>query len=134
MTHARGCVRAAALFSLGAALFALAYCQAPLYYSNQNQYFLHGLANAEEGLLHEDWLANTSDPTPVFSALVEITALALHPWFFYAYYGVLFGVYAAAMLGLFFWVAGAESSTPRLSHAVEGWFSRGIAALCPGHP
>src|SRR5947209_4063362 len=35
---------------LGAALFAAAYGQAPLYYSNQNQYFLHGLASAALGL------------------------------------------------------------------------------------
>ena len=39
---------------LGLAAFAAAYGQAPLYYSNQNQYFLHGLAEAGEGLLAED--------------------------------------------------------------------------------
>src|SRR5205085_88180 len=38
--------RRVALFLLGTVLFALVYCQAPLFYSNQNQYFLHGLAQA----------------------------------------------------------------------------------------
>src|SRR5436190_4895343 len=88
------------LFLVGAAVFAAAYCQAPLYYSNQNQYFLHGLAGAGTGLLREDWLANTRDPTPVFSALVSFTARHLHPRAFYAYYALLMGAYAAAMLGL----------------------------------
>src|SRR5205823_14298714 len=45
-----------------AVAFAAAYGQAPLYYSNQNQYFLHGLAAAGEGYLSEDWLARTLDP------------------------------------------------------------------------
>jgi hypothetical protein len=88
------------------ALFAAAYCQAPLYYSNQNQYFLHGLAAAGHGLLANDWLANTRDPTPVFSALVAFTARFLHPAAFYFYYALLLGAYAAALLGLFAVVAG----------------------------
>src|SRR3977135_1083966 len=83
--------RKTGLFLLGTALFAAAYCQAPLYYSNQNQYFLHGLANAGQGLLREDWLANTGDPTPVFSALVAFTAQTLHPWAFHVYYALLLG-------------------------------------------
>lgn len=51
-------------------LFALAHTQSPLYYSNQNQYLLHGLAMAGHGHLGTDWLANTRDPTPLFSAIV----------------------------------------------------------------
>jgi hypothetical protein len=113
MTRMRSSLLAAALFPLGAALFALAYCQAPLYYSNQNQYFLHGLAAAGEGLLREDWLANTTDPTPVFSRLVQFTAQYLRPWAFYIYYGVLFGIYAAAMLELFVWLVGPAMATRR---------------------
>src|SRR5579862_5969155 len=88
-------------FILVGAVFAAAYCQAPLYYSNQNQYFLHGLANAGVGLLSEDWLANTLDPTPVFSALVTGTVRLLHPAAFYLFYALLLGAYAAALLGLF---------------------------------
>jgi hypothetical protein len=53
-------------------LFALAHTQSPLYYSNQNQYFLHGLAAAGLGDLKNDWLANTKDPTPAFSLLIEL--------------------------------------------------------------
>jgi len=90
-----------ALFVAGTAAFAAAYCQAPLYYSNQNQYFLHGLAEAGEGQLREDWLANTRDLTPAFSALVAFTVTYLHPWAFHFYYALLQGVYTAAMLGLF---------------------------------
>lgn len=51
--------------------FASAYGLAPLFYSNQNQYFLHGFAYAEYGYLHHDWLAETTDPTPFFSHGIE---------------------------------------------------------------
>ena len=57
-------------------VFGVSYTQAPLYYSNQNQYFLHGLAAAGLGDLHQDWLANTKDPTPVFSWIVEFPMFA----------------------------------------------------------
>src|SRR6516165_8665294 len=97
-----------AMVVLGTAAFALAYGQAPLYYSNQNQYFLHGLAAAGEGSLHDDRLATTADPTPLFSGLVAITARLLHPWAFHVYYGLMQAVYAVAMLGLFARLAGAE--------------------------
>src|SRR5580704_7472678 len=53
-----------------AVISAAAFGLAPLYYSNQNQYFLHGLAAAGRGDLATDWLANTRDPTPPFSAAV----------------------------------------------------------------
>ncbi|MGL6094648.1 MAG: hypothetical protein ACRC7O_02455, partial [Fimbriiglobus sp.] len=52
---------------VAAVAFAAAHTQGPLYFSNQNQYFLHGLADAGVGDLATDWLANTPDPTPVFS-------------------------------------------------------------------
>src|SRR3954468_3729461 len=101
MNHPTPLLPLAALFLTGSGLFAAAYGQAPLYYSNQNQYFLHGLARAGVGLLHEDWLANTLDPPPVFTALVALTARTLHPWLFHLWYALLMGVYAAALLGLF---------------------------------
>src|SRR5689334_21285546 len=88
------------LFVAGTAAFAAAYCQAPLFYSNQNQYFLHGFAEAGYGDLRDDWLARTSDPTPLFSALVKFTLLHLHPWAFYVNQALLLGVYGAAMLGV----------------------------------
>jgi hypothetical protein len=98
--------RSLALFLLGTAVFAAVCWQAPLYYSNQNQYFLHGLAHAGVGLLHEDWLANTLDPTPLFSALVTFTVRYLSPWVFHLDYALIQGVYAAALFGLFVVVAG----------------------------
>jgi len=106
---ARRAALAAVLFLAGSAVFAAAYGLAPLYYSNQNQYFLHGLAAAGHGQLAEDWLANTADPTPAFSALVALTARYLHPWAFHVYHALLLGVYAAAMLGLFFALAGEKA-------------------------
>jgi hypothetical protein len=112
---ARRSARSFLLFVVGTAAFAAAYCQAPLYYSNQNQYFLHGLAAAgpEYGYLHEDWLAGTRDPTPLFSALVAFTARHLHPWGFHVYQALLLGIYGVAMLGLFDAVAGRETARRR---------------------
>ncbi len=82
-------------------LFTLAYSQSPLYTSNQNQYFLHGLAKAGLGSLSEDWLANTLDPTPVFSGLVYLTyRLLAWPPLFYLFFGILAGVYLFSLLGI----------------------------------
>jgi hypothetical protein len=81
-------------------IFGLAYTQAPLYYSNQNQYFLHGLAQAGEGFLDQDWLANTADPTPIFTAVVRFTHRHLSDTLFYVYFLVALGVYFHALVGL----------------------------------
>lgn len=100
-------------FLLLCAIAAVIYTQPPLYYSNQNQYFLHGLARAGEGLLREDWLAGTRDPTPVFSAGVAFTARYLHPWLFYVYYALLLGAYVSAMLTIFTFVVGEDAARKR---------------------
>jgi hypothetical protein len=83
-------------------LFTLAYAQSPLFTSNQNQYFLHGYADAGYGNLAQDWLANTLDPTPVFSWFVNLT-YRLTPWqqVFYLFYGILAGVYIFSLKGIF---------------------------------
>src|SRR4051812_6820563 len=65
---------------LWAAAFGAAYGPAPLYYSNQNQYFLHGLAAAGRGDLARDWLVTTRDPTPLFSAAVTWTYSHAGEW------------------------------------------------------
>lgn len=92
-------MRKIALPALLSVLFSVAYTQPPLYTSNQNQYFLHGLAQAGLGFLKQDWLANTLDPTPIFSLLVEWTYRLFHrPAIFYGYYAVLLGIYLLAML------------------------------------
>lgn len=82
-------------------MFALAYGPAPLFTSNQNQYFLHGLANAGLGYLDADWLANTVDPTPLFSLLIEWT-YRLFPWppVFYLYFAGLAGVFLFSLVAL----------------------------------
>ncbi|MBN2550449.1 MAG: hypothetical protein JXB15_14895 [Anaerolineales bacterium] len=93
---------AAVLSFLGITLiFALAYTQSPLYTSNQNQYFLHGLARVGYGSLHLDWLANTLDPTPVFTTLVELTYRLFHlPEIHYLYYAFIMGIYAWSLIGI----------------------------------
>jgi len=78
-------------------LVGLIYAQSPLYTSNQHQYFLHGLARAGVGLLREDWLAGTRDPTPVFSLLVEATVRLLGPAAFYFEYALILGLYVISL-------------------------------------
>jgi hypothetical protein len=80
------------------------------YYSNQNQYFLHGLANAGHGFLGDDWLANSADPTPIFSLLVAGTARFLHPWAFHVSYAILFGIYFTSLVGIFSCLAGERDT------------------------
>jgi hypothetical protein len=112
-TAARRGLRALALFALMTAAFSLLHCQAPLAYSNQNQYFVHGLAQAGAGLLREDWLAGTRDPTPLFSGLVAFTVRYLHPWAFHVYEALVMGVYALSLLGLFVAVVGPGAAGRR---------------------
>ncbi len=100
MKPARLAVRPLALWMGIGLLFALAYSQDPLYSSNQNQYFLHGLARAGVGHLNQDWLANTRDPTPVFSSLVQATYTWIGPWATYLEYGLLLGLYVWALYSL----------------------------------
>jgi hypothetical protein len=135
------------LFLLGTLLFAVACGQAPLYYSNQNQYFLHGFAAAGQGYLNHDWLANTRDPTPLFSALVTGTIRWLHPWVFYLDYALIQGVYAASLLGLFVLLVGKEVAARRwpvfvlllvgvhaalVRWASYRWLEHGLPLLSPG--
>ena len=90
-----------ACFVVIMSLFALAYNQSPLYTSNQNQYFLHGYAQAGYGTLSEDWLSNTADPTPVFSFLVAWTLVLFHNEnLFFVYYAILMGVYFFSLFGI----------------------------------
>lgn len=91
---------ALALFAFMAVSFGMAYTQPLLYDGNQNTKFLHGLAQAGLGYLEEDWLAQTVDPLPAFSALVRFTYLFLHERFFYFYYILIFGVYAWSLAGI----------------------------------
>ncbi len=90
-----------AWFVVLTSIFALAYNQAPLYTSNQNQYFLHGYAQAGVGNLNEDWLSNTVDPTPVFSFLVATSLRVFHSEaLFFIYYALLLGIYFFSLFGI----------------------------------
>lgn len=97
-------------FVFWALLFGIAYTQPRLYYSNQNQYFLHGLAWGGLGHLQEDWLANTADPVPNFSGLIAFTYRYLHESFFYLYYIVLLGIYFHALAGIFEHLSGGRAT------------------------
>lgn len=82
-------------------VFGIIYAQSPLYTSNQNQYFLHGLSQAGFGYLNRDWLANTIDPLPLFSVLVQGTVLICQNGvLFYIYYALLMGVYLFSLFGI----------------------------------
>ena len=105
---------ALAAFLAWTVVFAILYAQSPLYASNQNQYFLHGMAHAGLGFLNRDWLANTPDPTPVFSALISLTYALTHSnLLFYAYYALLMGVYIFSVYGLMDLLFDLRSSTTR---------------------
>ena len=80
-----------------AVLFAVAYTQSPLFYSNQNQYLLHGLAAGGQGHLANDWLAGTRDPTPVFSAFVATGYRHLGLWSLQAAYCIILVGYFLSM-------------------------------------
>ncbi|HMK07930.1 MAG TPA: DUF6798 domain-containing protein [Anaerolineales bacterium] len=82
------------------AAFALSYAQSPLYTSNQNQYFLHGLARAGVGFLRDDWLVHTAEPTPVFSWMVGAVASTVPTWTFYLLYAALMGIYLFSLLAI----------------------------------
>ncbi len=84
----------------GAVLFGIAHTQAPLYFSNQHQYFLHGMAEGGLVDLHRDWLANTADPVPVFSALVAFTQRHLHVYLFHFIFFLLQMVYFFSLMAI----------------------------------
>lgn len=87
-------------FTLLALAFGMSYTQFPLYHLSQNQYFFHGLARAGFGLLRNDWLANTKDSWPVFSALVNLTYHYMNQRLVYLYDIALLGIYAYSLLGI----------------------------------
>jgi len=110
----RGWWTAVGAFLAWAAIFAILYAQSPLYTSNQNQYFLHGMARAGLGYLNRDWLAGTPDPTPVFSALITLTYALTHSnLLFYVYYALLMGVYVFSVYGLMDLLFDLKRSTTR---------------------
>jgi len=81
-------------------VFAVSNTLTPLYFSNQNTYFLHGLANSNFGVLSYDWLANTTDPFPLFSLLVSQTYSNAPTFFFHIYYIFILGVFICSIMGI----------------------------------
>ena len=92
-----GAARATTEALLLAVAFAVAHTQSPLFYSNQNQYLLHGAALANHGHLAQDWLATTRDPTPLFSGLVAAAYAAAGAWALQpAYFALLMAYFLVA--------------------------------------
>jgi hypothetical protein len=82
----------------GSLMLAAAHVQRPLYSSNQNTYFVHGLAQGGLHHLARDWLAQQDDHVPVFSQLVAIVYRSGAVWLFYALHILLGAIYAGALL------------------------------------
>ena len=104
--------RPALFWAAAAALFALAFSQAPLFTYNGNTKLLHGMAAAGWGDLRGDWLVNTPDPFPVFGGLVRLVTELGHPKIFHLLYGVLLGVYLYGGWLVADWLT-LDSPTPR---------------------
>jgi hypothetical protein len=82
------------IFILGIGFFfTLSQILFPLYYSNQNQYFLFGLSKAQHGFLAGDWFVGTTDYTPVFTFLVFLIKRFLSEIWFYLFYFLLCSIY-----------------------------------------
>jgi len=89
-------------------LFAGAFYQAPLFSSNQNTYFLPGLAQAGYGYLSTDWLANQTDLITLFSSMVALVHTYGRDWIFHLLFMVLATVYAASLSAIVADVFGAQ--------------------------
>jgi hypothetical protein len=85
---------------LAVACFLGAVAPLPLYSSNQNTYLLHALAMAGAGDLKHDWLANTADPTPVFSWVSAGAYRLIGPAAFYMLWVALMAAYLLALLSI----------------------------------
>lgn len=99
---------------LWVALFALAHTQSSEYFSNQHQYYLHGFAQAGVGNLNEDWLANTQDPTPIYSWGVAAVYRVAGPFAFQVIYFILLGVYFESIRQIIVTLPGMPSRGPAL--------------------
>jgi hypothetical protein len=98
--------------------FGATYGQLPLYSSNQNGYFVSGLARAGLGSLSRDWFAGTTDPVPAFSRLVTWTYALSSPAVFYLYQFILQGLYILSLVAIAAGVFGAPKDARRLFYVV----------------
>jgi hypothetical protein len=97
---------------VAALLFAGAYTQSRLFSFNQNTYFVHGLAAGGFGHLESDWLANQTDPTPAFSALVTLIHAHGRHWMFYAVHGALCAIYVLSLYAIARRASAGDRDTP----------------------
>jgi hypothetical protein len=88
------------LLLLAGIVFVVAYTQSPLGFSNQNQYLLHAEALAPDSLLAEDWLAQTRDPTPLFTAWVALTRFGFPALSIFASYAAILVLYVASLASI----------------------------------
>ena len=65
----------------------------PLYADNQNTKFLHALANTGSGFLREDWLSQTKDGLPLFTALLEGILKTVGPNGFYFAAAITYAIF-----------------------------------------
>jgi hypothetical protein len=118
--------------------FELVVGQAPLYTGNQHTYLLHGLAQADVGLLASDWLAGTTDPTPVASLLVALIAKLGAEWLILVLHALLIGAYGLALLGIGATLFGIRSTAGRLVLLagllfVHSWLAVRVGGGLPGN-
>lgn len=124
---------------LFALIFAGAYGMAPLYTSNQNTYFFHGLAEGGMGSLSEDWLYQTADPFPVFSGMVSFIYQYLPEETFYLCHILLLILYLICIVEIIRNVGSEKSNNPSesltlltiigLHSAAAVWFSLKILGI-----
>lgn len=81
-------------------LYSIDLVQHPLYTENQNTKFLHAAAKTGQGFLEHDWMANTLDPLPLFSFLVESLYRMGTIEVVYILFPVLSAVFLYAMTGI----------------------------------
>ena len=120
-------------------LFAGAYVQWPLFSSNQNSYFLKGLADAGFGYLSSDRLANQTDHIPVFSGLVSLIHRLGINWAFYLLHGCLASLYAWSLFAFVKHTNSVRSSfiAPAIAFAIltffhASWMVDRLGDLVPG--
>lgn len=88
------------LWILAPLLLGLAYGQRALFCSNQHTKFVIGLAQAGYGYLNEDWFASTTDPFPIFSALVAFLWRTFGPLSFYGLFVLLVALSMGSALAI----------------------------------
>lgn len=98
------------LLLLAGAAFVVAYTQSPVGFSNQNQYLLHAEALAPGSLLADDWLAQTRDPTPLFTAWVALTRFEFPAIPIFATYAAILVLYVVSFASILSSTVGLPSS------------------------